>query len=170
MARPRVRPPPRGKPKRLFQAELARAQNYQDSLRALGLMREKHYSLTRAAREVELSRGTVRRHVGRALTRKRGRYLAKPFDRLKRTMNILTPKGPLSIDVTDSRTASTIGRHLATVKRYLDTGNARALNSFRPKVIRAGKVSYRLVTDPAEIDRLAKANAVSFEDLYVTIS
>ncbi len=129
-------------------------------------MREKKYSLTRAAREVQLARGTVQHYVGRALVRKRGRYIAKSFDHLKRTMRILTPKGPQTIEVTDSRTASTIGRHLATVKRYLDTGNARALQSFRPKIIRAGKIAYRLLTDPADIERLAKANAVSFEDLY----
>jgi predicted DNA-binding protein (UPF0251 family) len=169
MARPRTRRTSRRKPVRRGSRVLERAQKYNQSLKALHLMRNQHMSLSRAAREVGVSRGTVRRYVGRALKQEGRHYIATRFDRLRRTLRFWTVKGPVQILVTDSRTASTVGRYMATVKRYLADGNARALRSFTPKSIRAGKVEYFFVLDPKEIERLAKVGVIDFTELYVDV-
>lgn len=140
---------------------------YERALEALALMRRKGVSLTRAAREVRTTPNTVRRYAGSA-TRKasNGRYVAKPSDRLIRRMRFLTPRGRITLDVTNSRTATRIARYFAAVDRYLKTGKTDALRQFRRKAIRVGKVAYPFLTDPRTLDRLANAGEVVFEDLY----
>ena len=111
---------------------------------------------------------TVRKYVGRAVTRtSRGRYVATPSDRLTRRIWLLTKRGKIEIAVRGSRPASRVARYMAAVDQYLRSGRTDALQEFQGKTIRAGKVTHRFVTDTTTLDRLAFADEVSFERLYV---
>ena len=140
---------------------------YQRALEALALMRRERMSQTRATKEVGTTPNTVRRYVGSAIRKEpTGRWVAKRSDRLFRRMRFPTPRGLISLDVTDSRTVSRIARYSAAVHQYRKTGKTDALREFRGKAIRVGKVAHPFLTNPRTLDRLAQAGEVAFEDLY----
>ena len=137
------------------------------ALDALNLMRSKHYSLARAAKEAATTPRTALRYVSGALRREEsGHYRARPSDRLLRKLHFLTPEGPIILDVRGSRKASLISRYSSSVKRYLLTGRTDALAEFQGKSVMVGKVRYPFLTDLRTLERLAHAGEVSFEDLY----
>lgn len=151
----------------LAQLRPAAQEAYERALDALALMRRDRISLSQAATRAGTTRNTVRRYAGSAIRKDaRGRYAARPSDRLIRRMRFLTPRGQITLDVTNSRTASRIARYFAAVDRYLKTGKTDALREFRGKAIRVGKVAYPFITDPRTLSRLGRAGEVSFEDLY----
>jgi hypothetical protein len=140
---------------------------YARAVDALALMRREGMSLAQAATRAGTTPNTVRRYAGTAIRKdSRGRYVAKPSDRLFRRMRFLTPRGRITLDVTNSRTASRIARYFAAVDRYLKTGKTDALREFRGKAIRVGKVGYPFLTSPRTLDRLASAGEIAFEELY----
>jgi len=149
-------------------AALTEAQRFKrdQALEALALMRREGKSLSQAAREAGTTPAAVRRHVGSELKRERGRYVAKPTDRLYRRMYLLDEDGKFAIDVYDSRAASMIGEYWAAMQRYLHTGDDRALRSFKRRTIRTGKKTYRFLIDTAVIDRLASFGELTFESIY----
>jgi len=154
-------PPKRAAARR--ESEVARLR----ALDALHRMRAQGLSLTQAADRALTTPATVRKYAGSALTRAAsGRYRAKPWDRLARTLNVLTPRGVEQVTVRDSRTASRIAAHAAAVDRFLKTGDARALRPFRRQSFRAGKVAFPFLTDLRTLERLGNVGEVSFEDLY----
>jgi hypothetical protein len=109
----------------------------------------------------------MRRHVGSAITTNaQGRIIATKFDRIPRTLRMVTALGLVEVMVRDSRTASRIARYMAAVNHYLRTGDRRALWPFRGMTIRASKIAYPFITDSKTLERLAFAGEVSFEDLY----
>ncbi len=136
------------------------------ALDALSKMRRDGMSISRAARDANTTPNAVRRYAGAALTRKRGRDVARPRDGLYRRMEFLTPDGKIALDVTDSRTASRIGAHWAALKRYAETGDDRALLPFRGRSVRVGKRAYPFITDLDVIDELAHRGELSFESIY----
>jgi hypothetical protein len=77
------------------------------------------------------------------------------------------PNGLIEIAVLDSKEASLIGRYWAAVHKYLETGDASALQRIRRKTITdADGKRIRLIKDLAELDRLGSAGVLSFESLY----
>jgi hypothetical protein len=137
------------------------------ALDALSLMRAKKWSLTRAAEEALTSPRTVKKYVAVALHKKdSGRYVAKPFDRLARSLRFLTPQGQIAVTVRGSRTASTIAAYWVAVDHYLKSGDEERLGVFRGKAVRVGKEIFFFVTDPRILNRIANAGEVSFEDIY----
>ena len=131
-------------------------------------MRTDGLSLTRAVREVHTTPETMRRYVGSALFRtRRGRWAATPSDRLTRRVWFLTPEGKVEVAVRSSRTASRIARYMSAVDQYLRTGETDALQEFAGKSIRSRGASFVFLTNPRALDRLAHADEVSFERLYV---
>jgi hypothetical protein len=144
------------------------AQDRERALAARALMRREKVSLRAAARAQGTDPKTVRRFVGSALRRdKRGRYWAKPYDRIPSTLNFLTADGPVAITVRDSRTASRIAEHSNAVRKYRGGGDSSALTQFKGKSFRAGSVVHRFVTDPEVLDRLEGAGSLTaIESLY----
>src|SRR5713226_4227851 len=66
----------------LARLTLAQEQARGNALEALSLMRSKGYSLTRAAKEVDLTRQAVRAWTGRNIAKKGRRYAARRADKL----------------------------------------------------------------------------------------
>jgi hypothetical protein len=143
-----------------------RAVSRRGALSAINVARTKRVSLTRAAREAGVSVATVKRYAHRALERRGRRLDVKAYDKLPRTLRVLTPEGQISVEVRDSRTASRIGEYWDAVRHYVATGDTSRLRPFRGKFFFAQKRGYRFVTETAVLDRLAYAGELHFEDLY----
>src|SRR5215470_3807893 len=80
-----------------------------NALHALNLMRVKDVSLAHAVKEYHVAPRTILKYAGRALIRgANGRYRAKPFDRLRRSMLFISPESdePVKIVIHSSKTAS----------------------------------------------------------------
>lgn len=124
------------------------------ALAALSVMRREKLSLTAAAKAAKTDPETVQRYVGSALVREtpRGRYHARPYDRIPRVVNFHTPKRSVSVTVNSSRTASLIAEYRNAVKKYLNNqADESVLQPFGGKTFRAGKQTYEFVTDPKGI-------------------
>lgn len=145
---------------------LAQEQARGNALEALSLMRSKGYSLTRAAREVEMTREAVRAWTGRSITKKGRRFVARGADKLVREMQVLTVRGPQTVPIFDSRAASTLGAYHAAVKDAL-RGRPEALKAFRRKTLRTGgKKGFPFITDLRVLRRLAQAGALPEYQIY----
>ncbi len=138
------------------------------ALATLALMRRKGLALAMAAKAERTSPRTVKRYVGSTLRQKgpRGRYRPRAYDRIPRTLHVVTPQGTLPVTVRDSRTASRIAQYMNAVRTYVSTGDSSALNRFKGKTFQAGGKTYPFLTDPASLDRLADAGALAIEELY----
>jgi len=139
------------------------------ALEALSLMRRRKLSLTEAAREVEIGRKAVEKWVGKALTKRRGRVVPRPFDRIPRTIRFLDEFGVIEVEVRDSRTATRVAQWWAAVDRYLKTGDESALKPFRRKSFSSHGVVFVFITDLELLGRLALVGQVTFENLYARV-
>jgi hypothetical protein len=98
----------------------------------------------------------VKRYLGAVVSKTpSGRYRPKASDRLKRTLNVLTPKGVMSGEVRGSR------------DHYYLTGDASRVRAFRGKTVTVDGRPASLLTDLRALRRLQRAGEVSFEELYV---
>lgn len=138
------------------------------ALAALATMRRDKASLRAAASAAEIDSATVKRYVGSALRKDQsGHYRASRYDRIPRTLNFLTPTGPVAVTVRDSRTASKIAEHSNAVRKYVRTGDVSALEAFKNESFRAAGINHRFVTGVDALDQLADAGSLtSFESLY----
>ncbi len=105
------------------------AQARERALATLALMRREKLSLKAAARAEHTDTRTVKRYVGSTLRQKgpRGRYRPTAYDRIPRTLYVVTPEGTRPVTVRDSRQATKLAEYWAAVQRYLETGDASAL-------------------------------------------
>lgn len=133
-------------------------------------MRRTGVSLRHASREAGVDANFVRELVGKALRKQRnGRYSARPTDRLLSVLIIPTKKGMREVATRDSRQATLVAEYWIAVHRYIDpeTHDASALQKFKGKyVIDLNGRKVRLLTNIAELDRLAGAGKLSFETIY----
>ena len=151
---------------RLDALSLDHTQARDQALEALSLMRSKGFSLTRAAREVGLTREAVRAWTGPSIRKQGRRYVAKSYDKLVRQMQVITPGGMLSVPIFDSRVASKLGAYHAAVKEAL-RGNVAALRPFRGKSFRTGgKRGFPFITDMRVLKRLAQAGQLPEYTIY----
>ena len=131
-------------------------------------MRAEGVSLSRASREFGVGPRSVHRLGGSALRKRaNGRYAARASDRLLRVLAIPTDEGTREIALRDSRQASILGQYWDAVQRYLQTGDASAIQKFRGKHITAvNRARITLLTDLDQLSRLGNAGVLSFESLY----
>ena len=131
-------------------------------------MRSEGVSLTQASREFGLDPRVVRNRAGSALRKTRkGRYVARPSDKLLRVLVIPTPGGLTEVALRGSETASKIAEYNAAVQKYLRTGDVSRLKKFRRmKLLDEKGKRIKLVTDLAELQKLGSAGVLSFESLY----
>ena len=125
-------------------------------------------AFTRAARAVGVAPDTVLRYAGSALERgARGRWAAKPTDRLYRRMRFLDEAGAYPVEPANSTEARKLAEYHNAVQHFLRTGDDRPLRRFRRMRLRTRqKASLRFLTDPDALERLGRAGELSFEDLY----
>ena len=82
-----------------------------------------------------------------------------------------TPEGLRETAVRGTRRASMVGTYWNAVHRYLETGDASALDEFEGKHLTDAKgVKVPLLTDLPELDRLGSAGVLSFESIYARSS
>jgi hypothetical protein len=96
-----------------------------------------------------------------------GRYAVRSFDRMLRVLVIPSRAGPVEIAVRDSRTASKIGEYHAAVQEFIRRGDDTKLRQFKKlKLKDASGNPIKLLTDRADLMRLAHAGVLSFESIY----
>ena len=137
-------------------------------LSVIAKMRTDKVSLAQASRDVGIGPSTVKRWGSTALRKgQSGRYIAKSSDNLLRLMIILTPEGPREIAVRGSKQATLLAEHWNALHRYVETGDATRLKTFRAKQIKdTNGVNVPLLTDLPQVNRLASAGVLSFESIY----
>jgi hypothetical protein len=137
-------------------------------LNVISRMRNEKLSLKKAALDTGVKPETVKKWAGSALKKNtNGRYLPKSSDQLLRVLKIPSPDGIREIAVRGSRQASLLGEFWTAVERYLQTGDTSRLATFRAKSIKeADGQEIPLLTDLAELNRLASAGVLSFESMY----
>lgn len=129
---------------------------------ALELMRAGQ-PLSRAARRAGTTPAAVLRHVGPALERRGGRWVARPGDRLLRVMKVLGEDGvEHEVAVRGSRAASLVGEHWSAIGHYLETGDESRLRRLEGKRV----AGITLETDPDAIDRWERRGELQVEDIY----
>ncbi len=146
------------------------AQARERALAALALMRREGLTLTATARRELVDPRTVRRYAMSALRRDtpRSHYRAAAYDRIPRTLQVLTRGGTVPITVRDSRTASKIAGHMNAVKIYVTSGDTSALARFKGKSFQSSGVIHPFITDPSVLDRLADSGNLPVNSLYRT--
>lgn len=136
------------------------------ALEALSLMRRRRLSLTDAAKEVGITRAAVQQWVGRALIKRRGRVVARPYDRIPRPIRFLDEHGQIEVEVRDSRTATRVAQWWSAVDFYLKSGDESVLRPFRGRSFSSHGVRFEFITDTELLERAALVGQVTFEDIY----
>ena len=140
-----------------------RAGTYNRALHVLARMRRTGDTLTAASREEHIDPRTVRKYLGTELRGlAEGRTQPTGADRRKRNMLIPTSLGPAPIVVRGSKQASLLGRYMAAVGKYLQTGDNSALEEFEGQSI----AGHPLITDPETLSVLAQAGALQLDEIY----
>ena len=152
------------------------AQKRNDALQVISLMRRGGRNLTQARREFNrlhpdspISFATIKKYAKPALIERGGRVRAKPFDRLSRHMLLPTKRGVISVEVKDSRTASSFAGYENAVKVYMHTGDDSPLHFYEGKYFTSNRVQYRFVTDTDILDRLAEFGELEFDSIYTQL-
>jgi hypothetical protein len=78
-------------------------------------------------------------------------------------MRILTPWGTADVELETPEGRSMVGRYWNAVQRFLATGETEPLEPFRWTLIG----DRLLLTDPDEIERLARIGEIDIDDIYV---
>jgi hypothetical protein len=143
-------------------------QTWDRVLSVISKMRTDKVSLAQASRDVGIGPRTVKRWGSSALRKhKNGKYAAKTTDNLLRIVMIPTPEGPREIAVRGSKQVTLLAEYWNALHRYLQTGDAALLKTFRGKHIKdANGVDVPLPTDLPVLNRLGSAGVLSFESLY----
>ena len=99
-------------------------------VKSLSILKEVRHSqglrsLSHIARDKHVSLKTVRRHLGKTIYKSKGKWFAKPKDRIERALNIFEKGKQVTVYVKDSKTASKIGRYASQVSKSLAKGKKR---------------------------------------------
>lgn len=150
-------------------ASKAEKDTYRRVLDTIGLKRRNPaMPVSKAAKSSGTTVRTVRKYA-RSVLRSKGRHLqVAPRDHLVRPMRMLTPKGEVNVETRDSAVASEISRHQLAIRSYVIAGDQTVLESFTGKSVHCGGKTYDFLTDTAIINRLARAGALHFLDIYAS--
>ena len=77
-------------------------------------------------------------------------------------MRILTSGGVTDVELASSRARSVVGNHWNAIQAFLYTGETEQLEPYR----RLRVAGHWLLTDPDEIERLARIGELDLEDIY----
>jgi hypothetical protein len=123
-------------------------------------------SLTEVARRSRTSVGSIRRYADDVLITGRGRLGLSARDTLPRDMRFLTERGEIILRIRNSRYSSWLGEYYNDLSKYLNTGEASGLAKYAKRTIKVRGQTYRFVTDERTLNRLARAGAMHFLDIY----
>jgi hypothetical protein len=139
---------------------------YQRGLRVVRRMRRENVSLAAAARAEGTNSRAVIRSARPALENLDGAWYARSRDRLyrRRYIPLRTDAGwdAVPVAITDSRTASTLGRYWRALQDAL-AGHPEELRKFRGKSVTVQGRRYPLLTDSRVIEDLAEAGVLDFD-------
>src|SRR5213593_2420452 len=115
-------------------------------------MRKEGKSMSAATRETGISDATFRRHVGKTISKRNGRFIAKRSDRISRVMTIFSNGRRYNIETRSSKTASIIGIYNSAVGHYTQTGDASNLLKMKGVIVNdASGRKYLLETRPNKV-------------------
>nr|BAL53904.1 hypothetical conserved protein [uncultured prokaryote] len=121
--------------------------------------------IRKVAKDYRISLESVKRYVAPALTKdERGRWVARPSDRLYRQLTTITTEGVVKVDTRSSKTASLIARYNNAVRRFLSTNNPDHLKPFRGKTFQVAKRRFRFETDPDKLKKLEESGQLDEAD------
>jgi hypothetical protein len=150
----------------------ARSEEFQENwdlaTQVVSKMRANKWSLAVASQELGIDPRVVVQLAGSALRKNtKGRYVARPSDRLLRVLILPTPDGLREVATSDSQEATKVGDYWNAVYRQLYPGDDGALRKFRNQYVTAQDGErVPLLTDPDQIDLLGSAGVFSFETIY----
>lgn len=154
----------------LFALPPAARETWEEVTRVVSRMRDQGMTLRDAIGGASVTSQTVRQLAGSALHQQAsGQYVAKASDRLLRVLVIPAPDGRELIEIAtrDSRQATIVSHYFAALRRFLYTGDASAIETFRGvAVATADGTKVSLLTDLAALTELASAGVLSFESIY----
>ena len=122
---------------------------YDDSLEVLRMMRH-GTSFSKATKTVRISPPTVKKFLGKVLSKKNKRIRVRKNDSLLRKLRIYENGKEIFIQVRGTKKAGLVGKYHGAVGRLLDKNETNALESFADKTIRDafGKTySFEIQTD-----------------------
>ena len=133
------------------------------ALHVLARMRRTASALTPSAREEHIDPRTVKKLLGPELWRlKGGRDQPTKTDRQLREMLIPTSRGTTPVSIRGSEQASLLGRYMASVGKYLRTGDSETLDEFEGRSI----AGHRLITDLDTLRSIAEGGALELDSIY----
>jgi hypothetical protein len=137
------------------------------SLEVLSEARRTRKSLTKISKQKGISPKTVLHHTN-AFKKINRRWVAKKFDKISRSMKINENGKKISVEINDSRHASTVGKYHNAVKDFLNTGNKKKLSEFSKKKIRdINKNAHFFETEPDTIIKIEeRVPEPEFVDVY----
>ena len=138
----------------------------QRALDAIALMRREGLSLSDAAARAGTSPRVVVRHASAALDRRGGNYVVREFDDLPRRMSHLEVDGPRWVTVNGSREASRLAAYHNDVKRFISTGDERAVLRWQGSSFEAEDGPHEFLTDLDLIEDLALGGELEY-DVYL---
>ena len=121
------------------------------SLEILGIAKKSKQSLSEISKKNHVSVKTVINNTN-AFKKVNNKWFPKKFDRISRVIKINENGTEKSIEVNDSRIASSIGSYHNAVKQFLNNGNLKQLKKFAKIKIKDsnGKI-HRFETNPKKI-------------------
>ena len=136
------------------------------SLDVLSESRRTKKSLTKIAKQNKISPRTVLRHTN-GFKKIKNRWIPKRFDKISRSMIINENGKKISIDINDSRHASTISKYNNAVQA-LKKGNRRKIKEFsKMKIKDSNKNIHSFETDPDVLIRIEeRVKEPEFVDVY----
>jgi hypothetical protein len=105
------------------------------SLEILSIAKKSKQSLSTIAKNNHVSVRTVIQNTN-AFKKINNKWIPKKFDRISRVIKINENGKEKSIEINDSRIASSIGSYHNAVKQFLSTGDKKSLSEFRNKRIK----------------------------------
>jgi hypothetical protein len=134
--------------------------------RGLGLMRREELSASQAARRERMKLRTFREGAGRFLYRSGpGKpWKARSEDQLAFSMEVLTPKGRVSVIIRDSRERKLLHEYENALRRFRgpEEGAEEELKRFEGMTVGG----YELITDAKLLIELEEGDQLDFESLY----
>lgn len=136
------------------------------SLDVLSEARRTRRSLTKISKQNGISPKTVLHHTN-AFKKVNRRWVAKKFDKISRSMKINENGKKISVEINDSRHASTIGKYNNAV-RELKRGNRKKIAEFSKKKIKdSDKNIHSFETDSDAVIRIEeRVQEPEFVDVY----
>lgn len=137
------------------------------SLEVLSTARKSNQPLSKISKNHNISVRTVIRNTN-AFKKVNGKWIPKKYDKIPRMMIINENGKKVSVEINDSRIASTIGRYHNAVKEFLNTGNKKKLSEFSKKKIRDSNNNFHsFETSPNKIIQIEKrVEEPEFVDVY----